>query len=154
MEEEPTKDLATRAFQMRVLDEFGAIRRDLTEIRDQQTAMAKNIAALDQRLTSIEQRVTSIEQRVTSIEQHVTAIDQRLTSVDQRVTSIDQRLTTLEERVDRRLQETRPIWEAVQEQVQRLGEKLDAVLLDFYELREEMKIHGRRIGKLEGRVPL
>lgn len=125
MEEEPTKDLATRAFQKRVLDEFAAIRRDTTEIRSQQTAMAKNIAALDQRVTSIEQRVTSI----------------------------DERLITLEEKVDRRLQETRPIWEAVQEQLQRLVEKFDTVLQDFFELRREMKIHGRRIAELERRVP-
>lgn len=124
MDEEPTKDLATRAFQKRVLDEFAAVRaeqaamrneitemrNDLVEIRTQQTAMAKNIGALDQRLTS------------------------------------------LEERVDARLKETRPIWEAVQEQIQRLVEKFDTVLLDFYELRNETKIHGRRIAELERRV--
>ena len=124
MDEEPTKDLATRAFQKRVLDEFAAVRRDITELRSQQTAMAKNIAELDQRVASI----------------------------DERVTSIDQRLIALEEKVDKRLQETRPIWEAVQEQLQRLVEKFDAVLLDFSELRGEMKIHGRRIGELERRV--
>src|SRR5207244_7143007 len=71
MDEEPTKDLATRAFQKRVLDEFAAVRReqaalrsevavirteqvamqnDIAEIRTQQAAMAKNIAALDQRV--------------------------------------------------------------------------------------------------------
>ncbi len=124
MEEEPTKDLSTRAFQMRVLNEFAAIRAeqaemrkdiaeirgDIAELRAQQAAMAKNIAG------------------------------------------IDQRLTTLEERVDTRLKETRPIWEAVQEQIQRLGEKFDVVILEFYELRGELKIHGRRIAELERRV--
>jgi len=131
MDEEPTKDLATRAFQKRVLDEFAAVRAeqaamrmgvgeirgdivemrtDMAELRTQQTAMAKNIAA------------------------------------------IDHRLTTLEERVDTRLKETRPIWEAVQEQIQRLSEKFDAVILEFFELRGELKIHGRRIAELERRV--
>jgi len=124
MDEEPTKDLATRAFQKRVLDEFAAARRDITELRSQQTAMAKNIAALDQRVASI----------------------------DERVTSIDQRLIALEEKVDKRLQETRPIWEAVQEQLQRLVEKFDIVLQEFYDVRGELKIHGRRIGELERRV--
>ena len=117
MNEEPTKDLATRAFQKRVLDEFAAVRReiaalrtDVAEVRTQQAAMAKNIAALDQRLT------------------------------------------TLEERVDERLKETRPIWEAVQEQIQRLVEKFDMVLHELYDVRSENKIHGRRIGELERRV--
>src|ERR1043166_5156478 len=121
MHDEPTKDLATRAFQKRVLDEFvavraeqAAIRKDvitaIAEIRTQQAAMAKNIAALDQRLT------------------------------------------TLEERVDERLKETRPIWEAVQEQVQRLVETFDIVLHELYDVRSENKIHGRRIGELERRV--
>jgi len=124
MNEEPTKDLATRAFQKRVLDEFAAVRaeqaamrKDITEIRaevaeirTQQAAMAKNIAA------------------------------------------IDQRLTTLEKTVDDRLRETRPIWEAVQEQIQRLVEKFDIVLHELYDVRSENKIYGRRISELERRV--
>lgn len=124
MNEEPRKDLATRAFQMRVLDEFAAVRaeqaamrsditemrNDIVEIRTQQAAMAKNIGALDHRPTS------------------------------------------LEERVDARLQETRPIWEAVQEQLQRLNDKFDILLHEFYEVRAEIKNHGRRISELERRV--
>jgi predicted nucleic acid-binding Zn-ribbon protein len=125
MSDQPTQDLATRAFQKRVLDEFAAIRsaqaamqQDITEIHSQQAAMAKNVSSLDARLTSLEQRV------------------------------------------DERLKETRPIWEGVQdqvqtlqEQVQRVLEKFDAVILEFYELRGEFKIHGRRIAELERRVP-
>lgn len=131
MEEEPTKDLATRAFQKRVLDEFAAVRaeqaamrNDIAELRAQQTAMAKNIASLDLRVTSI----------------------------DERVISIDGRLTTMEDKVDARLKETRPIWEAVQEQLQRVVEKFDVVLRDIYDVRIDVKIHGRRIGELERRV--
>lgn len=124
MNEEPTKDLATRAFQKRVLDEFAAaraeqaaIRSDIAEIRAQQAAMAKNISSLDLR-----------------------------------VTSIDERLTALEEKVDARLKETRPIWEAVQEQVQRVVEKFDVVIRDIHDVKSDVRIHGRRIGELEGRV--
>src|SRR6476646_4945960 len=124
MDDKPTQDLATRAFQKRVLDELIALRAgqsdlrhdvtelrsDVTELRTQQTAMAKNIAALDQRLT------------------------------------------TLEQRVDERLKETRPIWEAVQIQIQRLGEKLDGAFREFHELRAEIRLHGVRIAELERRV--
>jgi len=131
MDDEPTKDLATRAFQKRVLDEFAAIRseqaamrKDISEIRAQQTAMARNIAAVDLRVTSIEHHVASI----------------------------DGRLTTLEEKVDARLKETRPIWESVQEQLQRVVEKFDVVLRDIYDVRIDVTIHGRRIGELERRA--
>ena len=37
----------------------------------------------------------------------------RLDSIDGRINGLEQRLTALEEKVDRRLQEARPIWEAV-----------------------------------------
>jgi hypothetical protein len=37
----------------------------------------------------------------------------RFDAIDARLNEVDQRLTTLEERVDRRLRETRPIWEQV-----------------------------------------
>jgi predicted nucleic acid-binding Zn-ribbon protein len=70
----------------------------------------------------------------------------------QNLNCLDERLTSLEERLNERLEETRSVWEAVEVQIQRLGEKLDAILLDFYELRGELKIHGRRIGELERRV--
>jgi DNA repair exonuclease SbcCD ATPase subunit len=40
---------------------------------------------------------------------------------------MDARLTALEEKVDRRLQETRPIWEAVLEQLKEVNARLDRV---------------------------
>jgi chromosome segregation ATPase len=124
MDDKPTQDLATRAFQKRVLDEFAAVRReqaatrgdiaeiraDITEIRTQQFAIAKNVAALDERLT------------------------------------------TLEQRVDDRLKETRPIWEAVQEQLRKLDKKFDLAIKDLFELRSDVASQDRRIGDLEPRV--
>lgn len=44
-----------------------------------------------------------------------------------RFDSIDTRLTTLEDKVDRRLQETRPIWEQVLVRLDRLEVRLDKV---------------------------
>ena len=81
MNEEPAKDLATRAFQKRVLDEFAAVRReiavirteqvamqsDIAEIRTQQAAMAKNIAAIDQRLTTLEKAAHAVTKLKRSI---------------------------------------------------------------------------------------
>jgi len=42
-----------------------------------------------------------------------------------RLDSVDARLTALEEKVDRRLQETRPIWESVLEQLKEVNARLD-----------------------------
>ena len=43
----------------------------------------------------------------------VTLILARLDSIDSRLDNLETRLSTLEDKVDRRLQETRPIWERV-----------------------------------------
>ena len=103
MNDEPPKDLATRAFQKRVLDEFAAIRRE-------QAAIASSIAAIEQ-----------------------------------------QRLTTPEAGMDTRLKEIGSVSDAVQEQLQRLVEKFDVLVQEYYEVRSDLKIHGRRIGELEQR---
>ena len=124
MNEEPTKDLATRAFQKRVLDEFAAVRREIAVICSEQVSMQSDIAEIHAQQATMAKNIAAI----------------------------DQRLTTLEKTVDDRLKETRPIWEAVQEQVQRLVEKFDIVLQELYDVRSENKIHGRRIGELERRV--
>jgi len=124
MDDKPTQDLATRAFQKRVLDEFAAVRAQQAEMRKDVGELRKDVAEVQRQQAAMAQNIAAL----------------------------DQRLTTLEQRVDERLKETRPIWEAVQVQIQRLGEKLDAILMDFYELRGELKLHGRRLAELEGRV--
>lgn len=48
----------------------------------------------------------------------------RLDSIDTRLNSMDTRLGTLEEKVDRRLQETRPIWESVLAQLKEVNTRL------------------------------
>lgn len=51
----------------------------------------------------------------------------RLDSIDKRLVTLDKRLVTLEEKVDRRLQETRPIWESVLEQLKEVNTRLTRV---------------------------
>lgn len=72
------------------------------------------------------------------------------------LTAIDNRLISLEEKVDRRLMETRPIWEAMQAQLERLerkfdrlSEKFDLVLSDLYDARGDIKSLSRRVTELE-----
>ena len=51
----------------------------------------------------------------------------RLDSIDTRLESVDNRLTNLEDKVDRRLKETRPIWESVLEQLKEVNARLSRV---------------------------
>ena len=63
--------------------------------------------------------------------------------------AMNARLASLEERVERRLMETRPIWEAVQAQLKQMNKKLDVIILDIYEMRTEIKILDDRVTSLE-----
>jgi predicted nucleic acid-binding Zn-ribbon protein len=167
MHDEPTKDLATRAFQKRVLDEFAAVRAEqsamrseIAEIRAEQSAMRSEIAefraeqsAMRSEIAEIRAEQSAMRSEITEIRTEIVELRTQQAAMARNIGGLDHRLTSLEERVDARLKETRPIWEAVQEQLQRLGEKFDGVLLEFYELRNELKIHGRRIAHLEGRLP-
>lgn len=79
-----------------------------------------------------------------------------------RLDSIDKRLGTLEEKVDRRLQETRPIWESVLEQLKEVNVRLTRVEDENKDFRRMFRsafsdisrIQGdleERLDKLEGR---
>jgi len=90
------------------------------------------------RLDSIDARLDSMDLRLNSMETRLDSMDVRLNSMDVRLDSMDARLTSLEEKVDRRLQETRPIWEQVLV-------RLDAVEAELSETRAEIKSGLRRV---------
>ena len=50
-----------------------------------------------------------------------------------------------------RLKETRPIWEAVQAQIEKLDEKFDLMIRDLYDLRGKVARHAKQISLLEQR---
>ncbi len=125
MNEDTTRDLPARSFEERVLAEF---------------------AALNSRFDKVEARLDKLEARFDKLET-------RFGNVEVRLDAVEERLTTLEERVDMRLRETRPIWEGMQEQLQRLNTKLDIFFGDFNELRTQQTILLRRVDKLETAAP-
>lgn len=59
--------------------------------------------------------------------------------------ALNQRLTTLEEKVDARLRETRPIWEAVLARVEIVDSKLDVLGRDLLETRAETDMLKKRL---------
>jgi len=141
MDDKPTRDLATRAFQKRVLAELIALRAGQSDLRNDVTELRSEV-------TELRSEVTELRSEVTELRSDVTELRTQQAAMAKNIAALDHRLTTLEQR----LKETRPIWEAVQIQIQRLGEKLDGAFLEFQELRAEIRLHGRRIAELERRV--
>jgi chromosome segregation ATPase len=70
------------------------------------------------------------------------SIDSRLDSVDSRLGSVDSRLTTLEDKVDKRLQETRPIWERA---LAEIAETRAEMHEEFGKVRSEIDVSLRRV---------
>lgn len=60
------------------------------------------------------------------------------------MSGLDRRLSSLEEKVDARLRETRPIWEAVLERLKVMDAKFDAFAHDMYEMRAEIILLKKR----------
>ena len=101
---------------------------------------------------ALRSEVNELRSEVAEIRAQQLAMAKNIAALDQRLTSVDQRLTTLEERVDSRLQETRPIWEAVQAQIKKLDEKFNLFILDLYDVRSDIALQGKRLEVLERRV--
>lgn len=96
---------------------------------------------------------TAFEQRVlaefASLRQEVTEVKQAINDVNARLTTLEARVETLEERVERRLTETRPMWEAVIAEQKRTNIKLDHLITDMYNLRTEFSMLASRVEHLE-----
>ncbi len=122
MNEDPTKELSgSRNFEDRVLSQ----------------------------LATIASEVAAIHSEVAEIRVQQAAMARNIAALDERVTSLEERFTSLEEIVDARLRETRPIWEAVQAQIEKLDQKFDIVIRDLYDVRGDMALHAKRISQLE-----
>jgi len=79
-------------------------------------------------------------------------LERRMTSLEDRVLSVDSRLTSLEEKVDARLRETRPIWEAVQQRLTEIENGLSTLGHHFKTMvNEEFKLRSR-MDKLEDKL--
>ncbi len=150
MEEEPTKELPGGSpFEQRVLQQLSAIRSALAAFDRHLTAIDSRLMAVDSRLMGVERHLTAVDSRLTAVESRLMGVERHLTAVDSRLTAVETRLTTLEEKVDARLRETRPIWEAVQLELKRLHTKFDNVIQDLYETRTDVRLLDKRFTELE-----
>ena len=76
----------------------------------------------------------------------------RLDSMDARFDSMEARLTTLEDKVDRRLQETRPIWEQVLVRMTAVEERLTSVKQEVVGVKEGLARVETQFGKVEDEI--
>ncbi len=120
MNEERTKDLPSDGgtFEERVFAEF---------------------AKLNVRLGNIETRLENVETRLENVETRLEKVEARLENVETHLQSLDIRLTTLEEKVDLRLRETRPIWEAVQNMLEELAAQMKLLVSDSFKMRARIE---------------
>jgi predicted nucleic acid-binding Zn-ribbon protein len=128
MNEDPTKQLTDLSFQERVLSELAGLRAVVNGLND---------------------KVTALDNKVTALTDRVDTLVAQQTGMAKNIASLDRRLTSLEERVDLRLNETRPIWEAVKAQIEKLDEKFDNMIRDLYDMRAEIGLHHKRLTRLE-----
>jgi chromosome segregation ATPase len=123
--EDFTRELpAASPFEKRVLAELAAIRGEVSDLRGE----------------------------VAEIRTEVAEIRVKQVAMAKNIATLDQRMTSLEEKVDSRLKETRPIWEAVRAQIEKLDEKFNLFIRDLYDIRGDISLHGKRLDILERRV--
>lgn len=79
----------------------------------------------------------------------LSAIRTDVAAIGERMSTLERKVDSLEEKVDRRLQETRPMWESVQAQIRKLDTKFDIVIRELYEIRYDHVILGKRVDELE-----
>jgi predicted nucleic acid-binding Zn-ribbon protein len=143
MNEDPTKELPQRrSFEEQVLAEFAALRSEVAALRSEVAVLGSDVATLGSDVATLGREVAALRSDVAEIRAQQSAMAKN-------IAGIDKRLTLLEETVDARLKETRPIWEAVQAQIEKLDQKFDIVIRDLYDVRGDMALHAKRISQLE-----
>ncbi|MDX6383270.1 MAG: hypothetical protein QOK48_843 [Blastocatellia bacterium] len=139
MNADPTRELpGATPFEQRVLAELGALRSGVGEFRSEVGELRSEVGELRREVSELRSEVAEIRTQQVAMAKNIAALDKRLTS--------------LEEKVDSRLKETRPIWEAVQAQIKKLDEKFNLFILDLYDIRSDIALQGKRLDLLERRV--
>ena len=132
MNEDPTKELpGASPFEQRVLSEFTALRNEVGVLRNEVGVLRNEVGALRSEVAEIRAQQVAMAKNIAML---------------------DQRLTSLEDKVDSRLKETRPIWEAVRTQIEKLDEKFNIFIRDIYDVRGDISLHDKRLGVLERRI--
>ena len=110
--------------------------------------------SMDARFDSMDARFDRVDARLDKVEARLDGLETRMTSMEENVGArfalVDVRLDKLEQLVDKRLLETRPIWESVQFELRRLNAKFEQYVEDLFEIRSDHRTLRKRVDALEG----
>jgi len=123
MNEDTTRDLPAQSFEERVLAEFAALR----------------------------QEVGGLRQEIDIVKQDVHGMKLVINEMNHQIHDVNKRLTTLEEKVDARLRETRPMWEAVLVQLREVKDGIALLNAKITELIRDSMATRARVTLLEER---
>lgn len=115
------------------------------------TSLDERVAKLDGRVAKLDERITKLDERVAKLDERVTRLDERVTRLDERVTRLDERMIALEEKVDRRLQETRPIWEQVLARLGGIETRLETIEYEVADLNLKLRVFNQDLLKMQHR---
>lgn len=104
--------------------------KDLTQnlngsLEDKIDRLIVAVQSIDSRLGNVEDRLGNVEARLGNVEDRLGNVEDRLANVEDRLGNVEDRLGSLETKVEERLKDTRPMWEAVQTQLGEMRESQD-----------------------------
>ena len=119
--------------------------RDLTQklngsLEDKVDRLITVVQSMDLWGRSIDSRLENIQTRLGNLDTRLENVETRLGNLDTLVERVETRLVNLETKVDERLKDTRPMWEAVQAQLTEVESSLRA---EIQRLRAEMEKDSR-----------
>ena len=86
---------------------------------------------------SLEDKLDRLFSAVQSVDSRLANVETRLERVETRLESLETRMGSLEIKVDERMKETRPMWEAVQTQLTELKESHEMRFAELHESQEK-----------------
>ena len=148
----------------------GSIEEKVDRLIDVVQSIDLRVQSMDSRLVKVEAQVGSLATLLGSlatllgslatqlegVDTRLGSVETRLGSVETRLGSVETRLENLEIKVDERLKETRPMWEAVQAQLVDLSESQEKGFHRFDRVMDRLsgdinRLHGEQV-ELESRV--
>jgi chromosome segregation ATPase len=124
--------------------------------------LTKNLSKSDDKLDELLGLVRGLEVRMSNFETRLDNFETRLGNVETGVGNLGVRLESLESVVEKRLHDTRPMWETVRSELAELRNdieigfakadtKMDSLVRESFETRVEMRQLERRVERLEKR---
>jgi chromosome segregation ATPase len=114
-----------------ILQEVKLTRNDIQTLSNRVDKLEKRMGHVEERLTTVEERLSAVEGRVSAVEERLSVLEEDMTSVKERLTNVENSIVVL----DKKINETKAIGEAVRHGQEVLTAKYDSLSLDVHELK-------------------